>query len=557
MKTSQIRRLLAVLPLFGILLFSNLSVRAADNNRQAELSGTVYGDGRPLAGVRVSDGISFSTTDERGCYRFASDKSGGFIFVVTPANYVPAQADGIQPLFWAALDTDAPDKDERHDFHLTYADHTRYTILFVTDLHLTGSSEKHDLDHYRRLTLPVLKEEAEKASADGPVYTFNLGDLSHELFWYQYDFDLASAKQFLEENEFPTRIYSIPGNHDNDGGIHASPQIDREAEWLYRKLFGPTYYSMDIGNVHWIMMDNILYKNTAGKGKKNRGIAGARDYDKGFTTEQLRWLRRDLETVDPSRTVCLCTHCPILFDRDRETLLTDARQLDSLDACFAKFDKVRLFAGHAHRTLFATNAAYPRFEQYVLPATSGDMWVVHDHFQALCPDGSDAGIVVATIDGDSLTRRYRTQAYGDKVLRAYDMNSVGEFYRTNKWVALQRELYPDRADYARPEFENCVYVNYWDFQPGRRVEMYENGVQLTVKQVEDEDPLYNLSCYLPELSANPRYKKSRARVISHHMFAAKARSATSPVEIRILDADNRVIHRQILIRPKVFDKDAR
>ena len=100
-------------------------------------------------------------------------------------------------------------------------------------------------------------------------------------------------------------------------------------------------------------------------------------------------------------------------------------------------------------------------------------------------------------------------------------------------------------------------MNYWDFQPGRRVEMYENGVQLTVKQVEDEDPLYNLSCYLPELSANPRYKKSRARVISHHMFAAKARSATSPVEIRILDADNRVIHRQILIRPKVFDKDAR
>ena len=557
MKTPQIGRLLAVLPLFGILLFSNLSVRAADNNRQAELSGTVYGDGKPLAGVRVSDGTAFSTTDQQGRYRLSSDKSAGFIFVVTPTNYVPAQADGIQPLFWAALDTDAPDKEEQHDFHLTHVDQSRYTILFVTDLHLTGSSEKHDLDHYRRITLPAITEEAEKASAYGPVYTFNLGDLSHELFWFQYDFDLASAKQFLEENDFPTRIYSVPGNHDNDGGIHASPEIDREAEWLYRKLFGPTYYSMDIGNVHWIMMDNILYKNTAGKGKKNRGIVGARDYDKGFTTEQLSWLRRDLEGVDPSQTVCLCTHCPILFDHDRETLLTDPRQLDSLDACFAKFDKVHLFSGHAHRTLYAANSSYPRFEQYVLPATSGEMWTTHDRFQALCPDGSDAGVVVATIDGNDFTYRYRTQAYGDKVLRVYDMNSVSEFYRTNKWIALQRKLYPDRADYARPEFENCIFVNYWDFKPGRRIEIYENGIPLAVEQVEDEDPLYNLSHYLPELSENPHYKSGNARVISHHMFAAKARSATSPVEIRVLDADNRIIHREILKRPKAFDKDAR
>lgn len=45
---------------------------------------------------------------------------------------------------------------------------------------------------------------------------------------------------------------------------------------------------MNIGDVHWIMMDNIIYKNTPGKGKKNVGVVGARDYDKGFTPEQLR-----------------------------------------------------------------------------------------------------------------------------------------------------------------------------------------------------------------------------------------------------------------------------
>lgn len=170
---------------------------------------------------------------------------------------------------------------------------------------------------------------------------------------------------------------------------------------------------MNIGDVHWIMMDNIIYKNTPGKGKKNVGVVGARDYDKGFTPEQLAWLRRDLATVDASKTVCLCTHCPVFFDRDRRTLLTDRNQVDSLDALFSRFERVHIFSGHAHRTLYTQDADYPRFDQYVLPATSGDMWVANNDFQALCPDGSDAGFVVASVDGGKLratTARISTAA---------------------------------------------------------------------------------------------------------------------------------------------------
>lgn len=48
-----------------------------------------------------------------------------------------------------------------------------------------------------------------------------------------------------------------------------------------------------------------------------------------------------------------------------------------------------------------------------------------------------------------------------------------------------------------------------------------------------------------------------ARVVSHHMFAARARTATAPVEIRITDADGVLLHRETLERPKKFDKEAR
>jgi len=555
MKTTRKPRLLAAASTVVCLLAAAFHGVAAENGK-ALLTGTVYGDGRPMAGVHVSDGAYFATTDADGRYCIESDKSAGFVFAVTPSNYVAAEADGIQPLFWAVLDAQS-DCDERHDFRFEGVDQSRYTMLFFTDLHLTNSSEKHDLDHFRAIAVPAIADEARTAASRGPVYSLNLGDLSHDLYWYQYGFDIASAKRHLERSGFPTLLYSIPGNHDNDAATAAGERVDRRAEHLYRRTFGPTYYAMNIGGVHWIMMDNIVYRNTPGKGKKNVGVVGARDYDRGFTPEQMAWLRRDLETVDASRTVCLCTHCPILFDSERPFLLSDPSEVDSLYACFAKFDKVLLFSGHAHQTFHARNAAFPRFEQYVLPATSGDMWVANDHFQALCPDGSDAGFVIASVDGGAMRFDYRTHAYGRKVLRAYDMNAVGEYYRGDATIAVQRRLYPERADYGRPEYANCVYVNYWAYRPGQRVEMYEQGRPLEVVQVEDEDPLYNLSHYLPLLAEKPVYKQSNAKVFCHHMFAAKARTATAPVEIRITEADGTLLHRETLERPKPFDALAR
>ena len=75
---------------------------------------------------------------------------------------------------------------------------------------------------------------------------------------------------------------------------------------------------------------------------------------------------------------------------------------------------------------------------------------------------------MASVDGGKLRCDYRTHLYDRKVLRAYDMNAVGEYYRNDSLVRVQRRLYPDRADYGREEYANCVYVNYWGYLPGHR-----------------------------------------------------------------------------------------
>lgn len=53
---------------------------------------------------------------------------------------------------------------------------------------------------------------------------------------------------------------------------------------------GPTYYSFDVGEVHYVMLDNTVYINTGG----TEGSMGKRNYHSYVTDQQLAWLRDDL-----------------------------------------------------------------------------------------------------------------------------------------------------------------------------------------------------------------------------------------------------------------------
>ena len=56
---------------------------------------------------------------------------------------------------------------------------------------------------------------------------------------------------------------------------------------------GPVFYSMNIGKVHYIMLDNTVYKNDGEPGHST--IAGSRNYDKYFSQDNIAFLKRGLE----------------------------------------------------------------------------------------------------------------------------------------------------------------------------------------------------------------------------------------------------------------------
>lgn len=513
------------------------------------VSGIVRADGAPVAGVQVSDGRQIVTTDAQGRYSLVCDPRVENVFITPPSGHVPSSADGVRPDFYSRLKKDGTP--ERHDFHLEKQDQSCYSVIFLTDMHLTGADFKPDLQTFREQAMPNIRKQAERAGKRGPVYAFNLGDFSHERYWYQFDYDLEDAYRTLHEAGFPSLMYSVPGNHDNDSAV-STDDTDWDAGHLYRKVFGPEYYSVNIGGDHWLFMDDIIYTNGPFKSGKRRavGAAGSLSYEKGFTKEQMQWLEKDLSYVSDTTRIFICTHSPIVSDSKKGYTFRKG-QLDTLSVMFERFGNVSVYAGHMHRMYFKRSKEFPIFETSVLVATSGDMWETEpDRLIGL--EGEDGGVLVAEFSESGDSQRWYSHHYGEKVMRVYDLNTVGKYYRKDRTVRAQMEKYPGRADYADRRFENMVLVNYWMYREGQKVEVYEDGKPLEVTKVNYEDPLFNLSYYIHAFSGRHPVAPKQNKPINRHAFVAKASTRKGDVLVKVLDKDGKVIHEENVKRPKAF-----
>ncbi len=519
----------------------------------AVISGTVKADGKPVSGVYVSDGDTIVATDSKGHYRIKKKPDAETVFIITPSGFTAPSADNFQPSFWQLIEKPS-DVDEKHDFILRKENQDRFSMFFIADLHMIHDSIKHDKYYYDTLTLPLARRIVKGREERGPVYAVNLGDFSHDLFWYSHDMQLDKVKEYVADSGFPAPVYSVPGNHDNDGAI-VGKDVDRRAAWLYRKMLGPSHYSMNIGDTHWVMLDNIIYKNRKGRGKKNVGLKGDRSYDIGFTDEQLKWLKEDIARVPDTARIFICSHAPIVFSRET---LKKPHQVDSLDKIFSRFDNVSIFSGHFHRNVYYQSEKFPRFNQTVIVATSGDMWQSSHPFRTLGTDGSEAGMLVADFErgAASPSINYLTYVPGDPLFRAYDLNSVGEYYRSGPGMELQAEIYPKRTDYSDPFYKDKVLVNFWGERDGRRIEVLEDGKPLRlIKSKIFQDPLYNVCHYVPKVVSDPRFNKRDLRLNNAHIYLAAPASPVSTLEIRVVDLDGNVIQSQTMTRPKNFSTE--
>ena len=221
--------------------------------------GTVRCNGKPMCGVTVTDGYTFTESDVQGVFMFDADDEALFISLVTPAGYLAPLEEGV-PRFYRPYDPAA----KHYDFELLPwpGSEAYYELLAVAD------PQPKTETHFERLCteiIPVLQTETAAKKARGIAQaTILLGDIvwdSPQLF--------AGVKAEFASLGIP--VYGVIGNHDHD----LNKYTDREATENYRRHFGPTYYAFDMGHTHYIVLDDIIYH-------------GAKKYEEQIDSMQLR-----------------------------------------------------------------------------------------------------------------------------------------------------------------------------------------------------------------------------------------------------------------------------
>ena len=518
------------------------------------VKGKVTAQGKPVAGVQVSDGRQIVLTNARGRYKMVTDKSDSVVFITTPSGYRAQMIDSIRPGFWHLL-TKAPGKKEVHNFTLVPEDQSKYSIIFITDTHFAADPSRQDLERFTSTVMPVIKREYDKAAAGGAVYSVNLGDFSHDRYWYDFGMNEYAAEQFLAASGYPAPLYSVTGNHDNDGAVAGlGERTDFVSAWNYRHTWGPGCYSVNIGDDHWIFMDSVEYINDGKPDKKHKNINGSRNYVCHIIDKDIEWLRNDLKYVKPGTRIFFCCHVPLFNDANKKEVMLPG-QAEILDEVFKDFPSVYVFSGHSHKLINSTTGKFTRFKQFIFGATSGNMWEHPLGYQALGTDSSEQAINILDCSESDPKPRFVAVSGSTKMLRVYDINAVGDFYRNDPQCRIFHELYPERSWYADPSYANMVYVNYWGYEPGDKVEVFEDGKPLAVSESDTDDPLYVITYVTPKLTSatNPSKKEKTDRKMPHS-YVATASNATSPILVRVTDAEGNIIHEETVIRPKKFDK---
>lgn len=528
----------------GVLRFRrSLDIEIPDREGM-NVKGVVFCGTLPVAGVVVSDGRNVTTTDDTGRYYLASEKHHGYVFVSVPSGYEPQTEHSI-PQIWGPV-TPGEEACEQVDFELIEAPgQENFDLLVLADLHL--ANRLGDMTQYRNLVLPEVRNYVSNSSKR--VYLLNVGDMTFDLYWNSNRYNMGDYVNTLMDSSIPAVMYHIPGNHDND---EYAPD-DYTAEQPYKDNLGPTYYSFNIGNAHFVMLDNVIYLN-AGADASTR-TPGDHSYNAALTEMQLEWLRADLATVkDRTAPLVIGMHCQAFYYNSSLDITPSMAYGHStmLDEMLRDFTDVHIISGHTHNntTMQIRNGL---MEHNTGGSCATWWWTGYYNNGHICKDGAPGGMGVYEFTGSDIAWYYK--GFGqprDHQLRTYDMNSVKTFFANNSIIRNMIRYYPERNDYAAVG-NNVVYINVWGWDPAWTVTVRENGVELPASRVYMKDPLHTYAYDATRVyrNSNNSYTEVLTSSNNYHLFAVNASNATSTLTIEVTDRfGNR--YTETMSRPKEF-----
>ena len=496
--------------------------------------GVVSCGGKGIADVVVSDGFEVVKTDADGVYQFKSNKTHGYVFVSVPSGY-EALSEGVMPKLHQHF-AKAKSEVERIDFPLVEAaGQDNHTMLVFGDIHMANRTS--DARQFADFAEDV--NEYLTANPGKKTYALTLGDMTWELYWVsnKYSFD----EYVRDINKIKgIQVFNTIGNHDHEMAKGVVGDFDTVIK--YKKTIAPTYYSFNIGEVHYIVLDDINCKNTGA------GDSGSRVYDDFVVQEQLDWLKKDLSFVSTSTPLVITMHAP-LYNDSQNGSLNNTSAFEEI----VKPYTTHVWTGHTHKMYNVDKTSSNKIFEHNAGAVCATWWWT-GHWTSglhLAQDGAPGGYSVINVSGTDFKWKFKATGHDtDYQFRTYDRNEIaltGDAYvASGKDKAKFEEAV---GDWKNVDKGNYVYINVWNYDPKWEISVTENGTSLKVERVSAKDPLH-LIAYNGQ-SPTGGFGTS----VTKHLFRVQASSATSTLEIKVTDRFGNV-YTESMKRPKAFSLKA-
>jgi hypothetical protein len=291
--------------------------------------------------VLVSNGFDVVETGADGRYRIAIEV-GDTLFITKPGGWaVPSSPEELPRFYYHHVPNGAPSgRRPRYrgidpsgplpqsiDFPLTRRpEPTRFTSIWFAD---TQPQTKDEVEFIRDDVV------AELIGTDA-AFGITLGDITYD------DLSLFSR---LSRNiaQIGVPWYNVPGNHD----INKLAATDAESLHTFRRHFGPSYYSFDYGEAHFVVLDTVRYEGTS-LGSDDPDPLGSGPYVGGIGDRQLAWLANDLRQVPLDRLVVLAMHIPLYSEIDPDEPKINVAEREQVFEILAGRAHLLALAGHMH-----------------------------------------------------------------------------------------------------------------------------------------------------------------------------------------------------------------
>jgi hypothetical protein len=530
----------------NVVIIANLDIPDSSGKN---VKGVVYCNGDGVPDVVVSDGFEVTVTDENGIYYLSSEKKNGYVFISVPSGYeVPLLNSMAQ--FYAYL-TETQTVVEQKNFGLIKVDNQQnYTLLAMADLHL--ARRNNDLTQFENNFLKETKDMCTQYhTLNKKIYGLTLGDMSWDLYWYANNYALPDYIQSIKSIGCP--LYNTIGNHDNN------PYIPNDwlSEQAYKTVVGPTYYSFNIGEIHYVVLDNVEYTNAGA----SEGVVGDREYNQKVVADQIEWLKKDLATItDKTTPIIVGMHCPLYrvsITTGNQTHAISLQNGTEVKNCFTEFSEVHYLTGHTHLNYNVKDGNTFEHNTGAVCATwwwTGKSGYAGNH---ICKDGEPGGYGVYEINGRDIKWYYKSIGYPkEKQFRTYDRNVIkmtADVYCPSVSAAQKAEFENTYAgEYRNESTDNYVLINIWNYDPSWTLEVKEGATTLTATRISVKDPLHIISYEAKRYEVGKSAPTASFVTNSTtHIFRVKASSATSTLDITVTDGFGNV-YTETMTRPKAF-----